>query len=630
MLKEETIAFLKSIPPLNLLGEKELEEIAEEIALEYYPRGMKILAQNGPPSEHLRIIKKGGVKVFMTSDEGAEIVIDYRSEGEQFGLLSVISGDRSRANVVALEDTICYQIPKKKVIDIFQKNPAVSEYFLKSFFINFIDKTYEETRKRYYSGASFGAGERLLFTTPVGAIVTRQPVTVSEDDTIREAATVMARNRISSTVVVDGAGVPEGIVTDRDLREKVVARGRELSDPVKSIMSSPLVKADAEEYCFEALLRMMHYNIHHILVVEKGSFKGIVTTHDFMVLQGSAPTVLAKEVSGIRSPEMLGRTASRLHKTVAALLREGARARYITGFITELSEKLINRASDVIEKKIGPSPLPYTLFTYDDGGRRELTLALPVKLGVIFEDTHNLPSVRATEQYFKEFTDQLGGYLSAYGASGGRPCISSNEVRSLSDWKDLFERWASAPIGNPPRAEFFDMRAIRGMEGFVESLRDFLFRLASSNEEMMDLVATQTVSKRPPLGFFKRFVVEKSGEHKNELDIYENGIRPLVNSIRIFSVEKGLTDVTTVRRIKELREKFSFEMADDVEHVLEYLLALLVHNQLLQVEKGHGMDSFINPASLSTLERKTLKESFHLITLLYDVIEKSYRTERVR
>jgi CBS domain-containing protein len=164
MLKEEITHFLAGVMPFSFLSEEELRGIVEDIAIEYYPRGVKILTQNGPPSEHLAIIKKGGVKIFITSAGQEETVIDYRSEGEQFGLLSLIGGDRSRTNVEAIEDTICYLIAKEKVLTIIRQNPAANEYFLKSFFINFIDKTYEKTNRRQ---TGTNSADRLLYITPV-------------------------------------------------------------------------------------------------------------------------------------------------------------------------------------------------------------------------------------------------------------------------------------------------------------------------------------------------------------------------------------------------------------------------------------------------------------------------------
>ena len=132
------------------------------------------------------------------------------------------------------------------------------------------------------------------------------------------------------------------MVTDRDFREKVVAVGRDVKEPVETIMNSPIISIDSEDNCFEAVLRMIRHRIHHILVMENGKLKGMLTNHDFMLLQGSSPTILVKEIGQIRTIEELQDTASKFYKAVSSLLRYGARPHNITGLITELIEKIIN------------------------------------------------------------------------------------------------------------------------------------------------------------------------------------------------------------------------------------------------------------------------------------------------
>jgi len=66
---------------------------------------------------------------------------------------------------------------------------------------------------------------------------------------------------------------------------------------------SSLIKTDARDYCFEALLKMIRYNIHHLLVVDNGDLKGIVTNHDLMMLQGTSPISIAKEIESKQTIE---------------------------------------------------------------------------------------------------------------------------------------------------------------------------------------------------------------------------------------------------------------------------------------------------------------------------------------
>ncbi|MFA5354616.1 MAG: cyclic nucleotide-binding domain-containing protein, partial [Thermodesulfovibrionales bacterium] len=128
MILEDVISFLKRVPPFQFLEEPVLAELAGSISLEFYPSDTLILRQDGPPSEFLRIIKKGGVKVSMDTNDGGEVVIDYRGEGDNFGFLSLVGKDKVRANVRAIDDTICYLIPKETMTRLMDAHPILTEY----------------------------------------------------------------------------------------------------------------------------------------------------------------------------------------------------------------------------------------------------------------------------------------------------------------------------------------------------------------------------------------------------------------------------------------------------------------------------------------------------------------------
>jgi CBS domain-containing protein len=205
-----------------------------------------------------------------------------------------------------------------------------------------------------------------------------------------------------------------------------------------------------------------------------------------------------------------------------------------------------------------------------------------------------------------------------------RQFIAPENVRSFIAWKKFFQAEVTPPtIG--PRAKFFEMRAIRGREQEVDILREILVRLAAKDDDFMESIAMATIQNRPPMGFFKQFVVEKTGEHKDELNIYEKGIKPFVDVIRIMTLEKGLKHLSTTDRVRELKNHH-FEQASEVEYAIDYLRRFLLHKQLSQIERGRQVDNFVNPETLDSFEKITLKESFQLITVLYQQIEDKYRT----
>ena len=188
---------------------------------------------------------------------------------------------------------ICYLLNRETVYRLIEDNPSVTEYLLQSHFSKYIDKTYREMHSK---SLFYGSSDHFLFTTTIGDIASKDVVTVSEDTSIQEAAREMAKHRISSLIVLDRYNLPTGIVTDRDFREKVVAKGRDVQDPVKDVMSLSLIRVDARDFCFEAVLKMIKHNIHHIVVIKDGALQGVLTNHDLMMLQGTSPLSFAKDL----------------------------------------------------------------------------------------------------------------------------------------------------------------------------------------------------------------------------------------------------------------------------------------------------------------------------------------------
>lgn len=620
MLKDEIIDFFENVLPFNRLSRDVLAAMVDDISMEYYQKGEVILRQDGMPSKFLGVIKKGGVKVFQTSADNKEVIVDLRGEGEHFGMLSLLSGDHSRNNVVTIEDTICYQVPKETLLRTLRNNSEVNDYFLKSFFVNLLDKTYEETRRAYTGGTT---GEQLLFSTKVKDIVRTELKTISEELSIRSAAALMAKHRISCLVVIDSVGIPHGIVTDRDFREKVVAEARDVANPVKEIMNTPLITIGSEDNCFEAVLRMIRHRIHHILVLEGRKPIGILSNHDFMLLQGSSPTILVKEIGHIKTIAELQDTAPKFYKAVSSLLRHGARPHNITGLITELMEKIVNTIVDIFEEEHNGPPVPYTLFFFGGGGRHELTLSFRVKIGIVCQDDCPASQQQEAEAYFKLLAETINNSLVGCNLSSIKSCLLAENIQGASAWHEQFRMWGTG-AGTGRDMGFLDMRTIRGEHERVNSQRRHLIDRTVQSRGFMEALAADTLRAEIPLGFFRDFVVEKGGEHNNELNLYTKGIKPLVGCARIYGLENGIIRRSTLGRLHELSSRHGFRIAEDMTQAFGYLTAKLIHNQLRQAEEGDIPDNFINPDNLSGFERKTLKESFQLTARLFEEIEGKY------
>lgn len=628
MIADEITGFFRKVPPFQFLDEKSLSLVTGRVTMEFYPKGTMILRQDGPPSNHLNVIKKGGVKVYMTSGAQEEIAIDYRGEGDCFGILSVVGADKSRANVLAAEDTICYLVQRELIFQLIDSNPSFTEFFLKSFFSKFIDKTYTEMQGRaiFYSGS-----DKLLFSTTVRDLGHSSVLTADAAISIRDAAKRMSEAGISSLVLLDQTQRPAGIITDRDLREKVVASGRDSRDSVSTIMSRALIRVDADDYCLEALLKMIRHNIHHLLVFDGAKLAGIITNHDFLILQGTSPISIVKEIEGQITIDGLAQIALRINNVIGLLLKEGAGAGSIIRIISEINDRLVSRVIALAEKNLGPPPARYSWVVYGSEGRKEQTFKTDQDNALIWEDLEG-DAASAAAAYFARLAQMVNEGLAKTGyppCPAGYMAANPEWCQPLRTWKKYFTGWLRQPT---PEAMlktlvFFDFRHLYGDPSLAEELRDHLGVLADGNRLFFGNMANTIIKNVPPVGFLRTFIVEKNGEHKNELNLKMKGIVPLVDIVRLFSLEHGIRETSTFERLKALREKNSLlqESADSVVQVFEFFMLLRIHNQVRQIATGKRPDNFMNPQELSNLEKKSMKEAFSLITSLQDLIIERYR-----
>ncbi len=627
---DDVMAFLNKVPPFQFLDDENIQAVARNLSMEFYPKDMVILRQDGPPSDALRIIKKGGVKLILVADDGNEVVIDYRGEGDTFGFLSMVGKDRVRTNVVAVDDTICYLLGKEMVLKLLDTNIAFTEHFLKSHITRYIDRTYREIQDK---SMFYGGSDRLLFTTRVGDMAIKNVVFTQEDTTVREAAVIMSENRISSLIILDRNNLPSGILTDRDLREKVVAKGRDFGEQVKNIMSTTLIRVDARDYCFEAVLKMIKYNIHHILVIQDGLLMGVITNHDMMMLQGTSPLSLTKDIENQQSIEGLIPVSKKINGIVGLLLKEGAKASNITMVITEINNRLVRKVIELAERKLGPPPLGYCWIVFGSEGRKEQTFKTDQDNAIIYDDPATEAEAEGAIKYFSAFAEFVRDGL----IQNGFPLCPANYMASnpqwcqpLKVWKKYFSTWIATPTPDAVlnSVVFFDFRPMCGESMLADLLRDHLNGLLRGQKVFLGYLANMAIKNTPPIGFFKSFVVEKGGAHKDELNLKIKGIAPLVDIVRLFALEKGIRETSTLERIEALRSKHTIveEYADDLVQAFEFIMLLRIHNQYAQIRSGQAPDNFINPNRLSNLEKRSIKEAFHLITKIQDMIIELYKS----
>jgi len=630
MIIDEVDEFLGQVPVFRLLEAADLRELASRVEVDFSPAGTALLTAGGPPSGFLKIVFSGGIKVSLPAGDGSgEVVVDYRSEGAAIGYLSLLSGESSRMDVTAVEDTVCYLIPRAPFLELLERRPEIHEFFTRMFISPYLDKAFSDARA---NSLDLGGSEQLLFTTPVGRLQTREPVAASPGISIRDAAGIMTRNQVSSLVLTDATGTPVGILTDRDLRDKVAAVARDFGEPVGNVMSRITVTIDAAEPCFDALVAMMRSNVHHLPVLEDGRLRRMITNHDLVLLLGKSPLSVVREIDIQQDLVGLARASRKVDALIGMLFREGARAGSIARVITEINDRLVLRILDLVGRELGPAPVAWNWIVFGSEGRREQTFKTDQDNAIIYADPRNAGEARRALDWFALFTPRVRDALASCGfppCPAGYIAANPSWCKPLESWKHTFNGWIANPDAQAVLNSLilFDFRSPNPEPSLAGELRTHLAVAIRRSPAFLGFLANQIVKNPPPLGFLNRIVVEKEGEHRDRLNLKLHALAPIVDLARLFALEKGIPETGTLDRLRTLRGLNTFvgSYGEELEQAFEFLMSLRIHHQHAQIVAGREPDNFVDPDRLSALEKKTVRETFGLVAKLQGLVIERYR-----
>lgn len=627
--------FLQNTLPFNELDRPTLEALAKRCIIDFFPKGTMIFKQGETKVAHFYLIQKGGVKIYLKDEEGDITLKDFRGEGEYFGALPIIQGTKANLNIETFEDTFCFLFEKEAFIELIQSSPKVTHYFLRSMSEKLVKTAYAELREHKVSPRTESA--LYLFSAQVGDTLKGKSLyTIAANDSVQTAATRMAEFHIGSLLVANDTNKIIGIITDKDLRTKVVAAGLDYRTPVQQIMATPVQTIPAHAVCFDAMLKMMRLCIHHLAVEKQDEIVGVVTTHDIMLLQGTSPLYLFREIVAQRTIEGLYPLSQKVPQVVRSLLEEGAKANNITRMITILNDHILDRMLSLLIKQLGPPPLPFCWLLMGSEGRREQTFKTDQDNALIYADPENEAQAREAEQYFKALADQAIEHLVAcgYPRCPGEIMASNPKWRQpASVWKRYFDNWLTTPEPKDVLHStiFFDFRAGYGDSSLAADLRNHLAQNAQNKNIFFLHLAKDCLEARPPLSFFRNFIVDRDGEHKNLLDLKTKGLVPFVDFARIMSLQCGVRESNTLGRLQLLfeGEHISKEMYNEAIEAYEFLMQLRLIHQMQMLEDNRQPDNYINPADLSDLEKQTLKESFEVVRRIQSFIKAEFRLGEV-
>lgn len=604
--------FLAQCAPFSSLPPELLDSVPARLSSTYVRRGHTIV-RHGDNNGFLYIIRAGAVDVL--DQDGT--LLDRRDAGESCGYSTLRDDSPSQYTMQAVEDTLLLKLGREDFLDIAGSDQQFERYYASL-----------TTRIGAAAEALRGNSASRLLHLPVGDCMTPNPVTAPATLPIRDAAVVMTEENISCLLIVTENGELEGIITDKDLRRRVVAAGLDPAAPLSRIMTPHPLSVTPDTLVFQAMLTMADKHIHHAPVIDGHTLRGIVTTADMMRQLRSDPIFATATIARARDVAELAAGYEAARDVAAQFIRHNSAAADVSALVTVASDALAQRALTLAEDKLGPPPVPYAFAVLGSHGRGGMAIASDQDNALVLDNSYD-PGRHGA--YFEALAAETCSTL----ATAGLPLcpgdmMATNPAWRLTaeQWMATFHGWITAP---EPQAllhaqVFFDMRGVHGATELVQDVHSYAVATARAAGRLHAHLAALAARREPPLSVFRGLVVDSSGSYVNTLDVKKGGTAAIVQIARLCALVNGIEDLSTRARLEKSAgtPALSAEGAGNLLGAFDFLTALALRHQEEQLMAGGQPDYHVAPHSLSAQEREHLRDAFTVIKRMQKALTTKY------
>jgi len=631
------LSLLKDVAPFNYLDEETLKELVPQLQEQTFPRNSYIFKQDEPSKNNLYIILSGTAEVIVTNEKGVDSVMAIRRSREFFGETVLLTGKHYPASVKAVEDLHCVIIPKEIFENLINKYPAIASFFTQILADRLREMFHEVVMEQSYE--AYGM-EAQPFRKRVMDIMSAPVVTCSSGDKIYQVAQTMTDHNVSALVVTDNNNKPVGLITEKDLVAKVLTQPAcPNTDLTADIVMNPhLVSLAPEAYFYQALLAMVRNKVKHVAVIDHGRLMGIVSIRDLMKSRATGTLTTVDDIETRDSVAGLIEASKEVDKVLTGMVAEKAAFIEICEVITEFYDRLTRKIIDIslqemLKEGYGPPPVNFCWITMGSGGRKEQTSRTDQDNGIIYED---VPANKAEEtaRYFSLLANKIveGLFQVGFAKCKGNVMATNPEwCKPLREWLLSVSKWVAEPVPEMIRlfTIFLDFRPIYGNRDLAAQLQQFVFRKFKETPIILHYLAKDDLANGVPLGFFRQFITDKSGEHKDEIDLKRSVCVHVVDCIRIFSLREGINESSTLGRLQELARRgvFTKEDAELFDTAYQTLMMFRIRENLRKLSQGLTADSYINPYKLTKRESAVLKEAIIAVDRLQSFTGSVFRVE---
>jgi CBS domain-containing protein len=613
--KEDKQAFLTGIVPFNSLQNADLRVIAEGMDWVHHRPGETIIKQ-GSKGTHFYIVKTGLVRVYLDED-GKETVLGFLGEGDCFGEMSLLNKEPTNATIQVVEQTLTLRQGEEKFLEMMHTNPV---------FYKFFNQLFTKRMKRIYrellsENPGIGQVEPFLFRKQISEIVPSYQQFCGAEETVQEVALKILDGDSRPVIVVDSDARPKGVVGTNQILRSVILEGMAPDQQVKVIMDRSFHTIDINSFFFDALHEMVKHKTDRLIAVDRERAVGIMTGLDMLRFRGREVLSLLRNLETASTMTELNLLRAEIEKVLRALVSDGALASQACRIVSELNDRMVRRVIQLTEEAKGSIPCPYAWLGLGSEGRKEQTLLTDQDNAIIFLDS----SEGDTPAYFSSLSASVVNSLAECGlplCKGGIMATNPKYFGTLDEWKRRAAYWITTAVRQEVNLSdlyvVLDFRTTHGDHRLETELKSHMSTLIRENSYFLKILAQNIVDIPIPLGFFKDFIVEKSGKYKNRLNLKNYGLVPLVTCVKLLAWSKDVFEVNTLERLRALTKTgvLSSDNAEFLEQAFETFLTLRIRNNLNDIEQGREPTNYVDPAALSTRQKQLLKESFHAVSQL--------------
>lgn len=588
--------FISASAPFDLLASSEILLLANHATIIYITENNKhtVLAEH---LENVFLVQSGQYSVKDSDSETRHV-----GEGDYFGVASIIDGVNYPLEITVNQPGLLYCWPHS-AISIFFKHQSVQQFFK-----HLVGDTLKNS-------AASQNQSRWLYT-PVSDVLTQSVICATEDSPIVDVAQLMTEKNISSVLVskpVSGEHILTGIVTDKDIRVRAVAKQIPLQTAIKSIMTERPVTITPSRTLFDALALMNEHHIQHLPVVDDFSHKplGMICGSDIVRQQRGNLQFLMTELATANSELELVKTSRKIPQYM------GSCAQRPGDF--DIAGKVLSQATDLMTRKLisffqtqhGPAPMTYCWIAFGSQARQEQNLGSDQDNALLLQSQPNPEQ----SEYFASMTEYVCEGLHRCGI---KLCpgniMASNPALRLSTTQAIEQTlvWVKEPTEQALMRLniYLDVRAVAGDADLLESVHDKR-KTPLQSQLFLSALAKQCYQARVPLTFFNRFEFEAGHSIDDGIDLKKRGVA-IVNSLaRLYALESGLNTPITLQRLSQLPQtsSLSTQDADSLRDIWLFLNRLRWQHQISQ----HKTDNLVSLSELSSIEIHQLKASLQFI-----------------